>query len=967
MLRIYLRREGLRKYQQCFVRCRILSSGREPTNQTPTASSNSTQNPGKLFDSIDQALRDNIKNMGAMLGKAVKLQDPEVFDIVEKLRKLGREWRTEGKEAAFDEMVSSVRTCDAAKLFNISRAFSNFLALSNSAENHHRIRRLRLHLNSSGSQYGLWPKADSCSGSISNLLKDGVSADKIMSALSSQNVEIVLTAHPTEVNRRTMLRKHRRVNEILNQQDQVGLSIYERNLLQQQLEAEIISIWDSDNLRRIKPTPVDEARFGLAIVENVLWEAVPSFLRKLDDITEHELHKRLPLDCAPIKIGSWMGGDRDGNPNVTPEVTLEVSLQSRWLAASLYQNDVKELRASLSVRPCSAELLQASGNAHEPYRELLKQLEKRLQATLQWTERLLIAEKMASKEDLKQNTEEITTAKSKKESIKPILRKEELMAPLQLIYRSLNESGLQAIANGSVLDMIRRIAVFGTTLMPLDIRQESTRHTEALDAITKYLGLAEGTYAQWDEKSRRNWLRKELNSKRSLLPRGVNYEDLKFSSTVIDTLRTFDLIAQLDGEELGAYVISQCQQTSDVLAVLLLQQESGVRLPLRVVPLFETLDDLQRSADTVESLFSIEEYRCRINNRQEIMVGYSDSAKDAGRLAASWQQYQAQVAMMQAADKHKVELTFFHGKGGTVGRGGNPALFEAILAHPPNTIQGRFRVTEQGEMITRNFGQIPVAERTMDLFTAGVLTEKFIARPSVKPEWHAMMERLSEISCKTYRHVVREEPRFVPYFRSATPELELSGLNVGSRPAKRNPQGGVESLRAIPWNFAWTQTRLNLPTWLGVGEAFSSELSQNPTAIKTMAAEWPWFRTLVDLLEMILVKSELKIAENYDAQLVTEPESVMLGKELRQKMQDTVSAVLEVSGNERLQQNNRVLLRSLSVRNPYVDPLNVIQAELLRRLRLDGENALSPSEREKLQDALLITINGIANGMRNSG
>jgi phosphoenolpyruvate carboxylase len=905
--------------------------------------------------------------MGAMLGKAVKLQDPEVFDIVEKLRKLGREWRTEGKEAAFDEMVSSVRTCDAAKLFNISRAFSNFLALSNSAENHHRIRRLRLHLNSSGSQYGLWPKADSCSGSISNLLKDGVSTDKIMSALLSQNVEIVLTAHPTEVNRRTMLRKHRRVNEILNQQDQVGLSIYERNLLQQQLEAEIISIWDSDSLRRMKPTPVDEARFGLAIVENVLWEAVPSFLRKLDDITEHELHKRLPLDCAPIKIGSWMGGDRDGNPNVTPEVTLEVSLQSRWLAASLYQNDVKELRASLSVRPCSAELLQASGNAHEPYRELLKQLEKRLQATLQWTERLLIAEKMASKEDLKQNTEEITTAKSKKESIKPILRKEELMAPLQLIYRSLNESGLQAIANGSVLDTIRRIAVFGTTLMPLDIRQESTRHTEALDAITKYLGLAEGTYAQWDEKFRRNWLRKELNSKRSLLPRGVNYEDLKFSSTVIDTLRTFDLIAQLDGEELGAYVISQCQQTSDILAVLLLQQESGVRLPLRVVPLFETLDDLQRSADTVESLFSIEEYRCRINNRQEIMVGYSDSAKDAGRLAASWQQYQAQVAMMQVADKHKVELTFFHGKGGTVGRGGNPALFEAILAHPPNTIQGRFRVTEQGEMITRNFGQIPVAERTMDLFTAGVLTEKFIARPSVKPEWHAVMERLSEISCKTYRHVVREEPRFVPYFRSATPELELSGLNVGSRPAKRNPQGGVDSLRAIPWNFAWTQTRLNLPTWLGVGEAFSSELSQNPTAIKTMAAEWPWFRTLVDLLEMILVKSELKIAENYDAQLVTEPESVMLGKELRQKMQDTVSAVLEVSGNERLQQNNRVLLRSLSVRNPYVDPLNVIQAELLRRLRLDGENALSASEREKLKDALLITINGIANGMRNSG
>jgi phosphoenolpyruvate carboxylase len=360
-------------------------------------------------------------------------------------------------------------------------------------------------------------------------------------------------------------------------------------------------------------------------------------------------------------------------------------------------------------------------------------------------------------------------------------------------------------------------------------------------------------------------------------------------------------------------------------------------------------------------------YRGRIHNKQEIMVGYSDSAKDAGRLAASWQQYQSQIAMMDVAEKYQVELTFFHGKGGTVGRGGNPALFQAILAHPPNTIHGRFRVTEQGEMITQNFGQIPVAERTMDLFTAGVLAERFIPRPSVKPEWEDMMTRLSTISCDVYRHVVREEPRFVPYFRTATPEMELSGLNVGSRPAKRNPKGGVDSLRAIPWNFAWTQTRLNLPTWLGVGDAFSHELQTNPDLLKEMVTEWPWFRTLVDLLEMILVKSDIKIAENYDVQLVTDAPSVQLGQELRRKMQDTVGAVLKVSGNTRLQQENHVLLRSLTVRNPYIDPLNVIQAELLRRLRQEGAAAASPDERQRLQDALLITINGIANGMRNSG
>lgn len=866
-------------------------------------------------------------------------------------------------------MVASVKTYDAYKLFNISRAFSNFLALANSAENHHRIRRLREHLNSSKSEYGLWPKADSCAGSIQNLLKDGVKPDSIIRALSSQKVEIVLTAHPTEVNRRTMLRKHRRVKEILEQQDRHDLSLFERKQLQQQLEGEILSIWESDNLRRAKPTPIDEARSGLAIVENVLWEAVPSFLRKLEDVAQHELQRRLPLDCAPIRIGSWMGGDRDGNPNVTPEVTLEVSLLSRWVATSLYLNDIKDLRASLSIRPCSEELRNASNNAREPYREVLKQLEKRLQATQQWTEHLLTTKSMSYSNDLKyphgDSLKSPNDAASPKETVALIMSRDDLMKPMQMIYRSLRESGLSAIADGRVLDTIRRIAVFGATLMPLDIRQESTRHTEALDAITKYLG--QGSYAQWDEKTRRNWLLHELASKRPLLPRGVSYEELGFSSTVMDTLRTFDLIADVHEESLSAYVISQCQQASDVLAVLLLQQEAGVKSPLRVVPLFETLDDLERAADTVEALFAMSLYRGRIHNKQEIMVGYSDSAKDAGRLAASWQLYQSQIAVMEVAEKYQIELTFFHGKGGTVGRGGNPALFQAILAHPPNTIHGRFRVTEQGEMITQNFGQIPVAERTMDLFTAGVLAERFIPRPSVKPEWQDMMARLSSVSCDVYRHVVREEPRFVPYFRTATPEMELSGLNVGSRPAKRNPKGGVESLRAIPWNFAWTQTRLNLPTWLGVGDAFERELRENPEILREMVTEWPWFRTLVDLLEMILVKSDIKIAENYDRQLVCDEASIQLGEELRRKMQDTVGAVLKVSGNQRLQQENHVLLRSLTVRNPYIDPLNVIQAELLRRLRQEGSQAVSSEEKQKLQDALLITINGIANGMRNSG
>jgi phosphoenolpyruvate carboxylase len=926
---------------------------------------------------VDAALRDNVKNLGAILGESVKLHDPSAFEKVEKLRKLGRQWRNEEDSAhALQEMIESVKSYDANQLLSISRAFSNFLALANSAENHHRIRRLRASLQSSGSQYGLWPKEDSTAGSISKLLKSGISKDSIFKALTTQKVEIVLTAHPTEVNRRTMLRKHRRIKEILEQQDRHDLSHYERRTLQNNLKAEITSIWASDNLRRSKPTPTDEARSGLAIVENVLWEAIPNFLRKLDDVIQHELQvDHLPLTAAPIKIGSWMGGDRDGNPNVTPEITFEVSLLSRWVAATLYLQDIKELRASLSMQTCSTALKQhllddpayatvvdKKRLLREPYREVLKTLESRLQATKQWIEKFIFSG------DFTHWTEyNLDPAEAMKNS-------SELMQPLTLLYDSLHETGMHTIANGLLLDTLRRISTFGLTLLPLDIRQESTKHSEALNAITQYLGL--GSYLKWDEHKRREWLCSEIISKRPLLPHKGDYQRLGFSPDVIDTLRTFDLISVLGGsggESLNGYVISQCQQASDVLAVVLLQQESGVSPSnlLRVVPLFETLDDLERSAETIESLFSMPQYVSKIKGKQEIMVGYSDSAKDAGRFAASWAQYISQTKMNEIAEKYNLEVTFFHGKGGTVGRGGNPALFQAILAHPPNTIHGRFRVTEQGEMITQNLGQVPVAERTLDLFTAGVLAERFIPRPDVQPEWQAMMERLAVTSCQVYRQIVREEPRFVPYFRTATPELELAGLNVGSRPAKRNPKGGVESLRAIPWNFAWTQTRLNLPTWLGVGEALALEMQTNPEVLQDMVSNWPWFATLIDLLEMILVKSDIHIAANYDQQLVRDSDSLQLGQELREKMKLTIDSVLQVSGNQQLQQKNHVLLRSLTVRNPYIDPLNVIQAELLKRLRALNESndksEVKEKERQVMQDALLITINGIANGMRNSG
>eukprot|EP01042_Synura_sphagnicola_P000334 gene334-345_t len=837
-------------------------------------------------------------------------------------------------------MINEVKSFSPDRLLGVARAFTHFLALSNAAESHfqHKRRRDKLLLADESFLF----EEDTCAGVIKKLIEENkLTPKEIIDVLAKQHVEIVLTAHPTEVNRRTILRKHSRIQDILAESDHPDLLSNEKKELDRALRSEITAIWESDELRRSKPSPVDEANTGFAIVETVLWHALPSFLRKLDNVVGDLLHEKLPLDFAPIKIASWMGGDRDGNPNVTAPITREVTYRSRWWAATLLKSDIKRLHEELSIRSGSQELFALAGNVREPYRKVLKDLENKLADTISWLD------------------EKITNKESTVSALSiPLKNSSEILDPLKLLYRSLVETADEDIANGLLLDTIRRLSAFGLCLTPLDIRQESGRHTEALDAITRFLGV--GSYAQWDEA--------ELSNRRPLLPRGRPLDSYNFPTTVVDTLSTFELAANTVDGSFGAYVISHCKQASDVLAVMLLQLDAGVPKPLRVVPLFETLDDLVRAPATVDALFSLPGYRGRIGGHQEIMVGYSDSAKDAGRMAAYWAQYIAQKDIVAVADKHGVDITFFHGKGGSIGRGGNPEIFKAILAHPPGTVNGRFRVTEQGEMITQNLGHMQSARRTLEVFTAAVLAERFQPHVEPKKEWREMMNLLAEKSCDVYRQLVRQDERFVPYFRTATPESELSGLNVGSRPAKRNPSGGVESLRAIPWVFSWTQTRLNLPTWLGIGDSLEHAMkdSKHKATLQEMYTEWSWFRTLIDLIEMIVLKSEKRIAKNYDDQLVKDAKSRELGEALRAKLDQTGSAVLAVSQHSKLQEGNPALLHSLNVRNPYIDPLNVIQAELLRRLR-DENESLSEEQKVVLKDALLITINGVANGLRNSG
>ena len=655
-------------------------------------------------------------------------------------------------------------------------------------------------------------------------------------------------------------------------------------------------------------------------------------------------------------------------------MTREVCLTNRVTAARLLEADVRELMGLISGNPprglegecriksaAMEKVRERTGpDSRAPFRGYLHPIAEKLAKTASWGRQEL--HRLHKKNDSTgAGGEELSAANIASGEV--YLCKDELLEELLTVHRALCDTGNDVVADGRLTDILRKVSAFGLTLVPLDVRQESDRHSEALDCITRHLGL--GSYLQWDEAARVNWITQQLQSNRPLLRAGAWDEGAGFTATAKDTLETFAMISEQHEDSLGAYVISQCTSASDILAVLLLQRDAGVKKPLRVVPLFETLDDLNGAAATMDQLFRIPSYVGSLEGRkQEVMIGYSDSAKDAGRLAAAWAQYENQVEIAQVAKKHNVDLVYFHGKGGTVGRGGNPNTFNAIVSHAPDTINGQFRVTEQGEMINQNFGYGNRAERTLDLYTAAILAEQHTERLLPKQEWKDVMDRLSQISCDAYRRIVRGDDRFVPYFRTATPEQELSNLNIGSRPAKRKASGGVESLRAIPWIFAWTQTRLNLPTWLGVGEAIREVLaSEDEKTLRTMYREWGSFRTTIDLVEMILSKSDSSIARHYEDVLVSDPQAAELGGDIRQIHDDTERAVLDLSGHHSLSENDQLLLRLMAVRNPYVDCLNVLQAETLQRLRSQPEK----QEMACLEDALLITITGVANGMGNTG
>lgn len=882
-----------------------------------------------MSDDLHESLRDNVRVLGDSLGHTIADDLGDAFvDKIETIRAYAKRGR-QGDVAAQRELIEYLRGLPDHDLLPVTRAFNQFLNLANIAEQHYRARFRRVEDYKPGSQPVLGEL-------LGRIRESGHSPRSIVETLAGMRVELVLTAHPTEVIRRTLIQKYDAIDECLTLMESAADYPEKGSRAHARLDELISQAWHTDEIRHERPTPVDEAKWGFAVIENSLWEAVPNFHRDLDNLLLETAGERLPLDAAPLRFASWMGGDRDGNPNVTAKVTREVLLLGRWMAADLYLRDLEQLKGELSMWKANSALKAEVGDEQEPYRALLKRLISRVEATRDWAQASLDGEKYDGG---------------------PIIEtRDQLYAPLLACYRSLCDVGLDTIANGVLLDTLRRIAVFGVTLAKLDVRQEAGRHALVFDELSDYLGL--GRYREWDEQKRQDFLLSELESPRPLIPR--RWECSTETREVIDTFR---VIANEHREALGTYIISMAGQPSDVLAVALLMKEIGGDVRLPIAPLFETLDDLDNAGSAIDRLLSLPGYRRLAGDRQEVMIGYSDSAKDAGQLAAAWAQYRAQETLVEICDRHGVDLTLFHGRGGTVGRGGGPA-HAAILSQPPGSVNGSLRVTEQGEMIRFKFGQPDIALRSMEIYASAVLEATLLPPPSPQPEWRQEMDRLAGIAHGAYVGVVRENPDFVPYFRAVTPEEALGRLPLGSRPAKRRQEGGVESLRAIPWIFAWTQIRLMLPAWLGSGEAFATRLEEESglQRLQEMRQHWPFFGTYLDMLEMLLAKADIEIAAYYEHRLVDEPSLKALGQQLRDRLRRLHGVLLEILDQQELLEGTPLIRQAIEVRNPYIDPLHGLQAELLQRNR-DADGAISPA----LARALMVTMAGIAAGLRNTG
>ena len=879
-------------------------------------------------------LREDVRYIGSVLGKVIKEQEGEkFFNLVEKVRKLSKVNKINYSNHSNGKIIRAIKNLSPKNTFKLTRAFTHFMNFVNLAESLDASRNLDEYENSKKKNSNKNIFIEEIFEDLFNNKK--LSESKIYNLAKNLNIGIVLTAHPTEVKRRTLIQKYHKIMEILEARDLLKNYPSKLKILDKKLFDELTIIWNTDDLKRYKPSPFDEARWGLAIIEDSLWDTIPKVYRRLNSIFVQNIDKGLPKNFNPIEFGSWMGGDRDGNPNVTAEVTKQVILLSRWEAAKLYEKTLTKIIRSYSMEKCSKKISRKVGKTHEPYRVYLRPLRDKMRITHRSIEQHLVRKKPLNKKKL-------------------LSSREEILKPLRVVRESLEKNKNENIASGELLDLMRRAKCFGINLARLDIRQESSRHSQVIAELIKK--KYKKNYYKFTEDQKINFLKSAINSKKNIIN---NYKFTNKENK--EVWSTFRALSDEPQECLGAYVISMTTSASDILSISFLQKEAKIKHKLRVVPLFETLDDLINAKSIIKSLFEKSWYRKLIKNKQEVMIGYSDSSKDAGKLCASWHQYKAQEEIVKLAKKYNIDVTFFHGRGGSAGRGGGP-IQATLRSQPPNSVNGKIRITDQGEVIQQKYGYEPLAKYNLCSYIGAVAEATLNPPPIPKNNWRSLIEKMSDISKSSYRKNINQSTEFIKYFQTVTPHVALGKLSIGSRPSKRKNVDNIKSLRAIPWVFAWTQIRLMLPAWLGSAEALRySYIKEFRKTLYDMERNWPFFNSMLDILDMVISKADPDISKIYEEYLADD-DLKRVGKKLRFQFEIIKKLNKKITPKE-IEKSRKQFRTSVIVRSIYSEVLNIIQPVVIKKLK----DKKSIDDKKFLEDALMTSIAGISAAMKNTG
>ncbi len=899
-------------------------------------------------------ISENIHLLGGLLGEVIsELESPRLFEIEEKIRLLAKASRNGDAEAAkkLQQEVSALKNEDARV---VAAAFAAYFDLVNLAEEHRRVQLLRQRENESYPA----PVRESIGEAFAILKQRNVSAEEVSHLLENLFIELVLTAHPTEARRRTILSNTQRIEKLLNQINQEGVSEREKEEIRSSLRSAISTLWLTDRSRTEKLSVADEVKTGLYFVDSFFWNAIPRIYRDLEKALQ-TYYPEIKIKTRWFKLASWIGGDRDGNPFVTAAVTAETLRLHRGLAVENHRKMFQELGRHLSV----------SSNRVPPPDALLRWLEKRRP----FPEHVDFIEKRYEREPyrlmLALLANDLAKA-SRDDMVKHLLsdypheahlHENDLLEPLTLIQHALPAS----VANDELQDAIRKVQIFGLHSARLDIREDSSKLNFALSEVLRALNI-EADFEHLPDEKRMELLLRLLHEPAPNLSRHPGV-----TAPAAETWALFQLIgraSEIYGSELlGPFVISMTHAAADVLTVFLLAKWAGCKTVPQIAPLFESVQDLKDASAILESLFASEIYRQHLqthHNEQMVMIGYSDSNKDGGYLMANWALYEAQEAITQTAKKHNIKLSIFHGRGGTIARGGGPA-HHAIRAQPAGSINGKFRVTEQGEIIASRYANPALAHRHLEQIVSAVILASIPPKDErpIPPKWRSALNQMSNAALQTYRQLVYQTPGFIHFWESATPLDEIKRLHIGSRPSSRGTLGAVNQIRAIPWVFSWMQSRFNLPSWYSLGSGLAA--IEDEPLLKEMYAGWSFFQTLLNNCEMSLLKADMGIAALY-ANLVPDKKLAdEIFAAIRAEYELTKELVLKISGHTSLLELEPVTQQAIQLRNPYVDPLNYIQVETLKRLRAlkDQEGA----EAKSLREVMALTINGIAAGLRNTG